>query len=264
MWVTDQFVYVHMHKCGGTFINDFLRKFFPESRSLGYHYPATMIPEDAAGLPRLASVRNPWDWYVSYHAFQNKIAEQLRHVHKQLGAAGVENLLASGIDPNNGLDVVYELASQPNTFAQTTQNLLDLGESDLLDDLLARLPTEVNRRSTDGPLMGNMFRGMNLTAGRLAPIRGSGKGFYGFLFDDMHGDADYRWLKMESLREDLPTALEELGVTVSDEMRAHIGKSERMNTSRHRSRADLYTDALAERVATREAGLIARFGYANA
>jgi hypothetical protein len=56
MIATDRFVYVHLHKSGGTFVNECLLRFFPDARQIGYHLPRSRIPQDRLALPVLGFV----------------------------------------------------------------------------------------------------------------------------------------------------------------------------------------------------------------
>ena len=71
MIVTDRFVFIHLHKTGGQSINDAIASCIPGSRMVGYHFPCADIPAEASDLPVVGIVRNPWDWYVSWYAFNN-------------------------------------------------------------------------------------------------------------------------------------------------------------------------------------------------
>ena len=44
MIVTPRFVFLHLHKSGGTFVNESVMKFVPDARQIGYHLPRSMIP----------------------------------------------------------------------------------------------------------------------------------------------------------------------------------------------------------------------------
>ena len=70
MIVTPEFVFLHLHKSGGTFVNEFLIRFMPSAQQVGYHLPRSSIPSAYAQLPILGFVRNPWSYYVSWYAFQ--------------------------------------------------------------------------------------------------------------------------------------------------------------------------------------------------
>lgn len=97
MNITDQFVFVHMPKTGGTFVSDCLRRIHGDRmehwgphgafywrmrtawagllrrplahRELAKHANCRAIPEAAAGLPIYSSMRDPFDWYVSNYKF---------------------------------------------------------------------------------------------------------------------------------------------------------------------------------------------------
>ena len=70
MIATPRFVFIHLHKSGGTFVNECLLRFVPAARRLGYHLPRAAVPSEYAHLPVLGYVRNPWSYYVSWYAFQ--------------------------------------------------------------------------------------------------------------------------------------------------------------------------------------------------
>jgi len=72
MIVTDGFVFLHLHKSGGSFVNEFLKRFYPSAREIGYHLPWSLVPESHADLPALGLVRNPWSYYVSWYTFQKQ------------------------------------------------------------------------------------------------------------------------------------------------------------------------------------------------
>jgi hypothetical protein len=66
---TKNFVYLGLFRSGTTSINSLLRKKL-NGELLGYHRPNNLMPNKAKDLKILATIRNPFDWYVSvyYHA----------------------------------------------------------------------------------------------------------------------------------------------------------------------------------------------------
>ena len=65
MIVADRFVFLHLHKSGGSFVNEFLLRFVPDARRLGYHLPRSLTPATHASLPTLGFVvRSP---LISFH-----------------------------------------------------------------------------------------------------------------------------------------------------------------------------------------------------
>ena len=116
MIATKRFVFLHLHKSGGTFVNEWLLRFFPDARELGYHLPRKLIPPPLAALPVIGLVRNPWSYYVSWHAFQ-----------------------ATRRQPN----ALFQILSNGGQvgFEGTIRNMLELGgASALLDRIVGALP----------------------------------------------------------------------------------------------------------------------------
>jgi hypothetical protein len=127
MIVTDKFVFVHFPRTGGTFITDVIMRFFPSAQEIGYHLPRSLLPDEYSHLPVLGSVRNPWDFYVSwyYHVWPRDAATPL---HSWLSENGTKQ------------------------FAGATRNALNLGtDNDRLDALIENLPDEVDYRKRNIP-----------------------------------------------------------------------------------------------------------------
>jgi hypothetical protein len=227
MIATSRFVFLHLHKSGGTFVNECLLRFVPGARQIGYHLPRSLVPAELATLPALGLVRNPWSYYVSWHAYQ-----------------------AARATPN----ALYRVLSDEGRrdFKGTVCNLLDLGRgSPHLDRLLALLPTSYGNR------------GINLPAFALAPIRDSGLGFYSFLYRYMFGEPGpaLRIGHMESLRTELPRMLADVGQPVDEAMREFIRDAAPRNVVGHARYEDMYDEELRNLVADRDAPLIARHGF---
>lgn len=226
MITTDSFVFLHLHKSGGTFVNECLLRFVPGARQIGYHLPRNLIPTESAALPVFGLVRSPWSYYVSWYSFQ----------------AALDN-------PNALFRVLSE--ERRLGFKGTVCNLLHLGcSSPHLNRVLDALPAAYGNR------------GINLPGFALAPIRDSGLGFYAYLYRYMFGDNDASLTvgRMESLRQDLPRMLESVGKAPSGEMRDFIDTAEPRNTANHARYTELYDDELRHLVAERDAPLIARHG----
>jgi hypothetical protein len=229
MIVTPRFVFLHLHKSGGTFVKDCLLRYVPGAQALGYHLPHTMIPPAAAGRPVLGFVRNPWSYYVSWFAFQSAMRQP--------------NALFRVLSDDGRLD-----------FAGTITNMVRLSrDPGRLARVVAALPAHYTGR------------GLNLPGPVLARIADLPQptGFYSFLFDYMF-DAraeNRRYGRMESLRDDLPRLLEALGEPVSDALRAHVASAVPVNVSAHGDYRDYYDDEVAGLVARHDALVIERFGY---
>lgn len=226
MIVTSRFVFLHLHKSGGTFINQCLLRFLPDAKFIGYHLPAALIPPEYEPLPRLGFVRSPWSYYVSWYTFQR--------------SRPTPNALFTALSANETLD-----------FKQTIRNMVLLGSDDAtLERVLRALPADYTGQ------------GLNLPAFALAGIRGTGRGFYSFLYGYMFGTSTNLHVgKMESLRTDLPRLLAQFGTELPSALQEFIAQSPRLNTSTHEESARYYDPELADLVARRDAEIVDRHGY---
>lgn len=226
MIVTQRFVFIHLHKSGGSFINDCLLRFVPNARSIGYHLPRLLIPAEAAHLPVLGFVRNPWSYYVSWYNFQAR--------------RPAPNAMFNILSDNGRLG-----------FDATVRNMLELGcGSARLTALLAAMPAHY----------GNS--GLNVPAFALAPIRNSGLGFYSFLYEYLYGDLSSMTVeRAEDLRLKLLEYLESVGHRVTHAMNDFVMDAAPLNTSEHAPYMDYYSNELRDLVAEKDAVIIARHGY---
>lgn len=227
MIITPRFVFLHLHKSGGTFVNAGLMRHVAGARQIGYHLPRSMLPPQFASLPLLGLVRNPWSYYVSWYSFQRSRPRP--------------NALFQVVSDGGALD-----------FKGTVGNLLSLGHDDaLLDRVIAALP----------PAYSN--QGLNLPGFALAPIRGSGSGFYSFLYRYMYGpDCDaVRLGRMEGLRQELPEMLTQAGEPLSHPLLEYIKTAPAVNQSEHGTVMEMYDDDLARLVEQRDQSVLDRHGY---
>ena len=234
MIVTERFVFIHLHKTGGQSLNDIIARAIPDHRVVGYHFPRAEVPAEAAGLPRVGMVRNPWDWYVSWYAFNKRpgMKNPLFHVVSNAGT---------------------------NDFKTTVGNLVRLGwdrpESAAQRDALMQLLPQ--------SLHGN--RGVGLTRESMRELSTSGQGYYSWLFDRMLGIApDERTLigRFENLEHDFLDIMARLAVPERDAMHRELARRGRTNVSHHSHYSHYYDDRLEELVAVADAALISTFDYA--
>ena len=227
MIITPRFVFLHLHKSGGTFVNTGLMRYVAGARQVGYHLPRSMLPPQFATLPVLGLVRNPWSYYVSWYSFQRSRPRP--------------NALFQAVSNGGALD-----------FKGTLRNLLSLGHEDaLLDRVSAALPVNYTNQ------------GLYLPGLALRPIRGSGLGFYSFLYRYLYGPdlAAVKLGRMEQLRSDVPRLFAEVGQPVDARLREYIETAPALNTSEHGVYTDFYDDELRQLVAKHEQLVIERHGY---
>ncbi|MFI5394676.1 MAG: hypothetical protein ACHQ9S_04010 [Candidatus Binatia bacterium] len=174
MIITPRFVFPHLHKSGGTFVNEALLNHLPGAVKTGHHRPASQLPPACVGLRVLGVVRNPWDFYVSWFTFQSRRREYVWRVFSDEGQ----------------LD-----------FAATTERMLRAGEAgDLIDRLVEFAPADFPNRQ------------VNLTKACIEGLRGFRGGWYTFLFRRMYGDLPVHFIRKENLRQELLDFLREMGV----------------------------------------------------
>ncbi len=266
MIVTNKFVFIHLHKSGGTFVRKVILELFPDAQQIGYrHYSITMIPQEYQNLPVLGVVRNPWDFYVSYYAFQKSLVAQFEAEKGNLSEREYQSLVDRGIDPRNGIDILFDVLSNEGRldFVQTTTNLLNLSnKAGRLDELLEVMPTELERRGKSTPVQKQGLRGMHVTRDDLEAIRDTGEGFYTFLFRHMYNfRKSIYFARMETLRKDLITCLQQMDIELNKPQQDLIWGAARENVSTHEKYLSYYTPELENLVRKKDALLINKFTY---
>jgi len=80
MVVHENFVYLHLQKTGGCFVREFMTKAFPgcSDRTDLRHVPPKKMSD---GEFVFSSIRNPWDWYVSWYSYRSDPFERLFGKH---------------------------------------------------------------------------------------------------------------------------------------------------------------------------------------
>jgi hypothetical protein len=229
MLVTDKFVFLHLPRAGGTFVYEVVTKFFPSAREIGYHFPRELLPREYSHLPILGTVRNPWEFYVSWYY----------HVRPR----GAASTFFSWVSENGKLG-----------FVETIQNALNLGVNDeRLDDLIEMLPDHVDYGTRNIP---------NITKDAMRKARSTGVGYYTFRFNQLFEKADdVFFCRVDTLRQDLLTFFDGIGAA-SDELREYVLRLDKKNTAEYaQGSSTYYTSDLAELVQIRDRQLVERFGF---
>ena len=236
MIVTDRFVYIHVSRTGGTFLNKLIMEQVPGARMLQYHGHLEDLPAACAHLPVIGFVRNPWDWYVSMFSDYRRKGQ-----------------------------FVFQVLSERGTldFERTVSRFLDLGDGSpgsrrLLQHLTRIAPRTINaRRPARNQLPG-------LRSDHFANYP-PGVGYYGWLFRLMFRSARGQPIhigRFEKLREEALRLFEETGTPITPHIAAYLGEARPLNASpRPKNFVGAYGRELEQRVAEREASIIHRFGY---
>lgn len=263
MIVTDKFVFVHLHKSGGTFVTKVIEHLFPESQKIGYHYPMSMIPTQYSHLPVLGVVRNPWMYYVSYYCFQKSLVTKFETEYGSLSDTAYSKLIECGIDPRNGIDIIFDILSKEGQcdFSEITNSLLNLCmPGGKLDEVLDMMPTQLNKRSKNSPIQKEKFRGKNITRSHLEKMRNTGEGMYTFLFKHLYSDYEtVHFLRTDNLREDLIAFLSQLYSKIDKDYILHASPE---NVSSHSPYYEYYDSQLKNLVQKRDAFIIDKFNFA--
>lgn len=233
MIVTDKFTLIHMHKTGGQTLSQVINSSFPENESVGYHFPYSELPAHAANKPLVGMVRNPWDWYLSWYAF---------NTHPRM----YNPLYVALSDGGNG------------DFESTVTNLINLG-SDSRKSAQYRTALKALLPET---LEGN--QGVGLTRASIDELEQSGQGYYSWLFERMHGNLENKLLHIgyfENLIGDFIRIMTDLGVDQSEQMKSQFASIGHTNSSNHSHYSNYYSDELRQLVSKKDGTLIERYGY---
>ena len=200
MIVTDHFVYIHVSRTGGTFLNKLIMDQVCGARMLQYHGHLSDLPAAYAHLPVIGFVRNPWDWYVSMFSDYRRKGQ-----------------------------FVFQILSDRGTldFERTVSRFLSLGDGSaasrrLLQHLARVAPRVINaRRPARNHLPG-------LRAAHFANYP-EGVGYYTWLFQIMfrseRGQAIHLG-RFENLREEALRLFEETGTPVTDRIARYLGRGQ--------------------------------------
>ncbi len=233
MIVTDKFAFVHMHKTGGQSLAHILGACMPDFNQVGYHYPYHMLPVEYTNLPVVGMVRNPWDWYISWYAFNTR---------PEVG---------------NPLFFIISDGFQAD-YRRTIENLINLPADSQTSRNYRNALIDILPDSLDGNA------GVGLTRDCIRNMDNPELGYYSWQFQRMHGDLDNPQLhigRFENLQAEFLSIMQTLGVEQHDAIEAEFAAAPRHNTSRH-SHYSKYLDAeLRDLIAAKESALIERYDY---
>jgi len=223
-----------MHKTGGQSIIQIIEQCVPSFRNIGYHYPRHLLPPEYSDLPIVGMVRNPWDWYISWYAY---------------------NILLKGENP---LFFVLSDGCQAD-YKNTLINLINLGSNttrsqNYRNALIESLPDTLDDSN----------RGSGLTKNSIRNFNDDDCGYYSWLFKRMHGDPDSKTTyigRFENLRDEFLSIMDHLSVKETEAIRKKFNGSARLNESRHSHYSQYYDDELRGLIAQKDIFLIDKYGY---
>jgi len=236
MIVTKYFVYIHVSRTAGTFLNKLILENVPGARMLQYHGHLEDLPGRFSHLPVIGLVRNPWDWYVSMY-----------------------------FDYRRKQQYVYEIISEHDKlgFKETIARFLQLGDnSDLSKRLLNRViqtaPKDID--SETPPRLGNP----GLLAGHFSSMT-ENEGYYSWLCKIMFRSKTAHRVhigRFENLREETFRLLSITGTPITKRITSYLGESSALNSSpRPDDYVGAYPPELEQLVADKEKYLVDMFDY---
>mgnify|MGYP000073411103 CR=1 FL=1 len=232
MICTNAFVFIHLHKAAGQSINAALQHCMPSAKPIGYHYPAALIPQEYSDLPIVGIIRNPWDWYVSWYAFNN--------------IGGVKNPLFNIVSNGKQAD-----------FKTTISNLLCLPNASALSKQMRRthaslLPAEFGHD-----------QGAGFTAQCVRDMQSDIQGYYSVLIRRMFGERVGKicFLHFDQVISELHQTLTRFDVPEAPAIRQCLNAQPIKNASARSHYCHYFDDELRELVADKEQAIIDRFGF---
>lgn len=236
MIVTDYFVYLHVSRSGGTFLNDLIMDNVPGARMIQYHGHLRDLPEQYADLPVIGFVRNPFDWYISMYYDYRRKEQYVFQVLSRLGTLNFGETVAGFLNLGNGSK---ESKIALRRLARSAPRAID--------------PDRPRDRDVPG-LKSEHFANYP-----------EGLGYYSWLFGLMFEsdrDHDIRIGRFENLREETIRLFEETGTPVTESIKKYVEDGPPQNaSSRPSSIIGAYAPELECLVYEREKHLIERFGY---
>ncbi len=233
MIITEHFVFIHMHKTGGQTLNDIIQRCVPGHQTVGYHFPYSEVPPEYCALPRVGMVRNPWDWYVSWYAFNKR--------------PNIRNQLFAIVSDHSQAD-----------FKTTVTNLVNLGSDSPLSEQHRAALIDILPESLDNN------RGVGLTKNCIRDFSSNEVGYFSWLFNRMLGDdsgAQVHVGQFENLQNDFLAIMGRLLVKETTALQRELEKHERKNPSRHSHYSHYYDDELRELIAGKENQIIEKYDY---
>ncbi len=106
MYLTRHFVFVHVPRTGGNFVRVLLEQHAPADWQIERrhdHATVAEIPASHRHLPRLAIVRNPYAWYVSWFHFQQKTRDAFFLEVSDGGRLGFQDSLRNALHSRDAL-----------------------------------------------------------------------------------------------------------------------------------------------------------------
>jgi hypothetical protein len=267
VFVNDSLICLQLQKCASVRLGEILTEQL--GGELRGHHERIDIPVGDRRV--IASIRDPWSWYVSLWAFGCKGSGG---VHYRLTAprprrrALVSSVL--GRSESGTREVVANLKRDPDVWRRRYSNVDDPllfreWVRGVLDPENARVLAPAYASSGVADAAGLLtWRYLFLSVRDLAALTTSRQWSVAKLKAlDEHENVCTYVMRVDRLATELPAALDAAGVALLPETRAAIehATTVRKNTTRHRPAAEYYDRATIDLVADREQLILDRYGF---
>jgi Aspartyl/Asparaginyl beta-hydroxylase len=236
MIVTDHFIYIHVSRTGGTFLNKLIMEQVPGARMIQYHGHLEDLPEQFAHLPVIGFVRNPWDWYVSMYCDYKRKQQYVFQILSDRGALNFRPAVTRFLNLGDGSEQSQGLLKQLVRTAPRVINVQRPGRNELpglRSEYFANYPEDI--------------------------------GYYSWLFELMFRSErahDIHIGRFENLREEALRLFEETGTPVTGAIDHYLSEARPLNaSSRPKTYVGGYPPQLEQLVAEKDRDLIERFDY---
>jgi len=240
MYITKQFIYLHVPKTGGQTMLRMLERFrfMFRGRGRGFHRSVDSLnPKMLEDKQKYALVRNPWDWYTSWYYYLKE-------------TPSLHNVLFKTIS-NNG----------KYSFKRSINNLFDMIEGG------EEINGEFNTAIVNAPLR----RPLQVSGDDVERMQSWDCGLQSFYYHylifgdealDSHDYSNVTIGKQETSREDHLNFFKSLGIE-NDRLTKTITNHRRLNATKkdYGKYQDQYDNALRDRVAEKESYIIEKYGY---
>jgi len=236
MIVTDHFIYIHVSRTGGTFLNKLVMEQVPGARMIQYHGQLKDLPKQFAHLPVIGFVRNPWDWYVSMYCDYKRKQQYVFQILSDRGALNFRPAVTRFLNLGDGSEQSQGLLKQLVRTAPRVINAQRPGRKEL--------PGLRSEQFANYP---------------------EGLGYYSWLFELMFRSERAHVIhigRFEDLRNDALRLLEATGTPITNGIDAYLKEAQPLNASqRPKSYVGRYPPQLEKLVSEKDKSLIDRFGF---
>lgn len=239
-FVSDKFVFIHIPKSAGLYIRKAIRSLNTGGREYGFdgntktshHCGLKRIPDEVKDRPILVTVRNPWDWYVSwYHySFKNNNFAHEKHIFPFISdnvslsfEETIHNLLSDSFQRANlGEEFIHIYQNRYMKFREMQKLNIGYHTWSILDEIAEKEVTDIT----------NIKRW-----------------FYNPLI---------RFLRIEDFPDNLIEFFSGLGY---EDVQKKIKKIGRTNTTKHLHYSKYYNEELRDLISEKDKFVIEKFGY---